>query len=241
MSLLFSVANASFVSSVSKQLTTNWISIGAVAPELPNNLIGFGQSFEVKGHLVARQATRALDLIRRAWGWYQNSPWGTASTMIEGYLADGTFGYRSTTGYGSYSYTSHAHGWSTGPVDALTSYIVGLQISSPGGATWTLAPQFGDLTRAAAGFTTPKGKFSASWNMIPNGYELRWSFPSGTVGTIVLPTEEGIQPTIRGSLRAGPGVTWQGKGGWDNKQKVFVVQDWASDGNEAVIQVLRSG
>ncbi|KAG9249067.1 glycoside hydrolase family 78 protein [Calycina marina] len=238
MALLFSIANTSFVPSISKALTKNWIAIGAVAPELPNNLCGFGQSFEVKGHLVAGQATRALDLIRRAWGWYQNHALGTASTHIEGYLADGTFGYRSTSGYGSYSYTSHAHGWSTGPVDALTTYIVGLQISSPGGSTWTLAPQFGDLTRAEAGFTTPKGKFTARWKLIPNGYEMSWDFPGGTVGTIVMPTLGNSEPKISGSVTAAPGVLWKGAGGWNNKRKTFTVQNWVSDGTVATVQVL---
>jgi len=178
MALLFSVSNTSFITPISDLLRSNWIAIGSLAPELPRNLIGFGQSFEVKGHLVAQKATRALDLIRRAWGWYQNHPSGTGSTHIEGYLSDGTFGYRDTTGYSNDpSYTSHAHGWSTGPVDALTSYIVGLQISSPGGKNWTLSPQFGDLTHAEGGFTTPLGKFSASWSIIPGGYEMRWWFP----------------------------------------------------------------
>jgi hypothetical protein len=116
MVLAFSVANDSYISSISQQLTKNWNEIGAVAPELPNNVVGFVQSFEIKGHLVARQAARALDLIRRSWGWYLNNPYGTGSICIEGYLTDGTFGYRSTTGYADdSSYTSHAHGWSTGP------------------------------------------------------------------------------------------------------------------------------
>jgi hypothetical protein len=198
MALVFGAANDSSIQDISKSLTSNWISIGSVAPELPNNLIGFGQSFEIKAHLAARQSTRALDLIRRAWGWYLNSAYGTASTCIEGYLTDGSFGYRATRGYGGdYSYTSHAHGWSTGPTDALTSYIVGLQVSSPGGSNWTLSPQFGDLMHAEGGFTTPLGKFSASWMVFEGGYSLEWGFPAGTVGTLVLPTIGDKAPTVQ--------------------------------------------
>jgi hypothetical protein len=189
MALTFGAANDSFVQSISSALTKNWISIGSVAPELPNNLVGFGQSFEVKGHLAAHQASRALDLVRRAWGWNLHNPNGTASTFLEGYLTDGSFGYRATTGYGGdYSYTSHAHGWSTGPTDALTSYIVGLRLTSPGGSTWLLAPQFGDLRHAEAGFTTPMGRFRATWSLVESGYALTWGFPGGTVGTLELPT-----------------------------------------------------
>jgi hypothetical protein len=199
MALLFNVSDPSFVQNISSQLTSNWISIGAVAPELPNNLVGFGQSFEIKGHLAARQATRALDLIRRAWGWYLNNPLGTGSTCIEGYLTDGSFGYRAANGYQYHSsYTSHAHGWSTGPTDALTSYIVGLSVTAPGGSEWQFAPQFGDLTHAEAGFTTPLGQFTASWSLVEGGYNLSWGAPGGTVGTIILPAPPGQSngPTV---------------------------------------------
>jgi hypothetical protein len=129
MALYFNVANETFKDSISEQLTTNWIDIGSVAPELPGNLVGFGQSFEIKGHLAAQQTTRALDLIRRAWGWYLNNPNGTESTCIEGYLADGSFGYRATTGYqNDSSYTSHAHGWVNFSV-ALESLLEKILIS----------------------------------------------------------------------------------------------------------------
>lgn len=188
MALLFGVADPSTLSSISNQLTTNWCPVGSVAPELPGNLIGFGQSFEIKGHIVAGQATRGLDLMRTAWGWYLNNPYGTGSTCIEGYLNDGTFMYQYPYGYGNdSSYTSHAHGWSTGPADALTTYIVGLQLTAPGGSTWTIAPQFGDLTSAEAGFTTPLGPFQASWNSSQTGYQLSWNTPLSTSGSLALP------------------------------------------------------
>jgi hypothetical protein len=199
MALAFNVANSSYVQSISKQLTTNWGSIGAVCPELPGNVVGFTQSFEVKGHLEARQATRALDLMRLSWGWYLNNPYGTNSTAIEGYLSDGSFGYRAAAGYDDDSaYTSHAHGWSTGPTNSLISYIVGLQLTSPGGTTWSLQPQFGDLTHAEGGFTTPLGKFSASWTLIDGGYIVSWGIPAGTTGSIVLPgaSATGQQPSV---------------------------------------------
>ncbi|KAF4635740.1 hypothetical protein G7Y89_g2358 [Cudoniella acicularis] len=197
MSLAFEAADESKFAAISQQLTTNWGPIGAICPELPGNIVGFVQSFEIKGHLVARQASRALDLIRRAWGWYLNNPFGTGSTVIEGYLADGTFGYRSVYGYDNdYSYTSHAHGWGTGPTDALTSWIVGLTLTAPGGSSWQLAPQFGDLTHAEGGFTTPTGKFAASWSTLPGGYTVGWNTPGGTTGVLILPAATTNQPTV---------------------------------------------
>ncbi|KAL5327625.1 hypothetical protein ACEPPN_005326 [Leptodophora sp. 'Broadleaf-Isolate-01'] len=191
LALLYSVPPSNLTLSISTALTKNWISIGSLAPELPNNLVGFGQSFEIKGHFAAHQPARALDLIRRAWGWYLNSPFGTASTCIEGYLSDGSFGYRSQYGYANdYSYTSHAHGWSTGPTDALTSFVVGLTVTAPGGREWNLQPQFGDLSEAEGGFTTPLGRFTAKWELVKGGYTLAWGAPVGTKGAVVLPGSE---------------------------------------------------
>lgn len=173
---------------VSTQLTTNWSPIGAICPELPGTIVPYVESMEVKGHLAARQASRSLDLMRRSWGWYLDNPYGTGSTCIEGYLADGTFGYRHDSAYNEdYSYTSHAHGWSTGPTHALSHYVLGLQMNTPGGKIWTLAPQFGDLTEVEGGFTAGEGKFSAKWALADGGYTVSWNVPTGTTGTLVFP------------------------------------------------------
>jgi Bacterial alpha-L-rhamnosidase C-terminal domain len=190
------MADPSTFLSISTQLTTNWGPIGAKCPELPNNIVPYVEGMEVKGHLAARQATRALALMRLSWGWYLNNPFGSNSTMIEGYLQDGTFGYR--TGNGGYendfSYASHAHGWSTGPTHALSTYVVGIQLLSPGGGTWMLAPQLGGLTSVEGGFTTNLGTFSAKWALNKDGYSLEYNMHSGTTGTLVLPAA-GI-PTV---------------------------------------------
>lgn len=156
LALYYGLAVSPHCASISSHLTKNWTPIGALCPELPNNICPFIESMEVKGHLAINQTERALKLMRLSWGWYLNNPDGTGSTCVEGYLADGTWyvsyllmqskvnlcaklttarrGYRAASGYGGdYSYTSHAHGWSTGPTHALSTFVVGLQLLSPGG------------------------------------------------------------------------------------------------------------
>ncbi|KAH7069615.1 Six-hairpin glycosidase-like protein [Paraphoma chrysanthemicola] len=191
MAVLFGVVNASSstAASISARLTDNWSPIGAVAPELPENISPFISSFEIQAHLTIGETARALDLIRRSWGWYANHPNGTASTVIEGYRVNGTFGYRSERGYGyDPSYVSHAHGWSSGPTSALTEFVVGLSVTEPAGRTWSLKPQFGDLKKAEAGFTTALGKYQAKWEVTGNGYSLSLSAPETTTGAIGLPS-----------------------------------------------------
>ncbi|PIG89946.1 bacterial alpha-L-rhamnosidase domain protein [Aspergillus arachidicola] len=188
LALLYGIVDPDRASRISKNLLQNWTPIGAETPELPNNISPFISSFEIQGHFKIGQSARALELIRRSWGWYLNNPNGTESTVIEGYLVDGSFGYRSDRGYShDPSYVSHAHGWSAGPTNALTTYILGLSITSPRGLTWKIAPQFGDLKTVEGGFTTSLGKFQASWDKSPDGYTLQFSVPPGTKGNLTLP------------------------------------------------------
>ncbi|RMY97814.1 hypothetical protein D0864_04629 [Hortaea werneckii] len=172
MSLLFGVVpySSSIAQSISERLTDNWTPIGPEAPELPNNISPFISSFELQGHLAVGNTARALELIRTCWGWYLNNPNGTESTVIEGYLTNGSFAYRNYRGYMyDAAYVSHAHGWSSGPTSALTSYILGLEITGRVGSTWRFAPQFGDLTSVQGGFMTSLGAFQASWNVTGEG------------------------------------------------------------------------
>jgi hypothetical protein len=188
LAILFGVVDKKRAASISEKLLVNWTPIGAVAPELPENIASFISSFEIQSHFVVGKPSRALDLIRRSWGWYINNPNGTESTVIEGYLRNGTFGYRMDRGYGyDPSYVSHAHGWSAGPTSALTEYIVGLTVTSPLGLTWRIAPQFGDLDFAEAGFVTSLGKFQVSWKRGDGAYVLNFTVPKGTVGVLALP------------------------------------------------------
>ncbi|ROW03122.1 hypothetical protein VMCG_05682 [Cytospora schulzeri] len=189
--------------SISARLTDNWTPLGAEAPELPGNISPFISSFEIQAHLTAGRTGRALELVRTSWGWYLNHPGGSESTVVEGYLVNGTFGYRWSRGYADdFSYVSHSHGWSSGPTSALTEFVLGLSVTGRVGSTWRFAPQFGDLEFAEGGFTTSLGKFQAGWSKGKGGghgpgYEASLKTPEGTVGTLVLPVvEQGRVPNV---------------------------------------------
>ncbi|KAK2004422.1 Six-hairpin glycosidase, partial [Colletotrichum falcatum] len=173
--------------SISRALTENWTPIGPTSPELPGNVSPFISSVELEAHFAAGRADRALRLVRDSWGWYLNHPNGTGSTVIEGYLADGTFGYRSARGYtDDPSYVSHAHGWRSGPTSTLTEYLVGLRVTRPAGAEWSLKPAFGEVPEAQAGFTTVLGRFSVKWAVEGNVAAVEWDVPAGTRGWLEL-------------------------------------------------------
>ena len=198
LALLFDVAPSDKVASIAKALIQNWTPIGPETPELPNNVSPFISSFELLGRLTHRNTKDALGLLRTTWGWIINNKNSTESTLLEGYLTNGSFSYRNNRGYGyDATYPSHSHGWSTGPTSALTNHILGLDITQPAGSEWTLSPQVGDLAFAAGGFTTPLGKFQASWEFITEKdirYLLvHWNVPKDTTGTITLPGARDIE------------------------------------------------
>ncbi|KAK6065206.1 bacterial alpha-L-rhamnosidase domain-containing protein [Seiridium cupressi] len=190
LAVYFGIVNATSneARNISDYLIRNWTPIGAECEELPGEISPFISSFEIQAHLLTGNTQRALDLIRSAWGWYLDHPNGTQSTMVEGYLVNGTWGYRWDAGYqNDFSYTSHAHGWATGPVTALTERVLGLSITGRAGATWRLAPQIGDLTQVEGGFTTRLGKFSAGWTKEADGtINLEYDVPEGTTGDVVV-------------------------------------------------------
>ncbi|KAI0394240.1 glycoside hydrolase family 78 protein [Xylariaceae sp. FL0594] len=179
---------------ISSWLTKNWGPLGPESPELPGEVSPFITSFEIQAHLLARRPDRALEAIRASWGWYLRNANGTQSTMVEGYLVDGSFGYRHDAGYREdYSYTSHAHGWSTGPVTALTERVLGLSVTGLAGKTCVFAPQLGDLKTVEGGFTTGRGKYRASVSVSvvgPGCISAELEVPRGVATEVVLPSGE---------------------------------------------------
>ncbi|KAF9477417.1 Six-hairpin glycosidase [Pholiota conissans] len=178
---------------VSEGLTVFWNDIGPVAPELPDTISPFIAGFEIQAHFEAGNATRALDLIRRTWGYMLATPLSVQSTLLEGFTANGSLAYRWYRGYNNDpSYTSHAHGWSSGPTSALTFYILGLTITAPQGRTWSIAPNVeSSLSSAQGGFTTPLGWFGVQWttsSKVKDVLILQIDTPTGTSGTVKLPS-----------------------------------------------------
>ncbi|PBK74349.1 glycoside hydrolase family 78 protein [Armillaria solidipes] len=190
LAVLYNVtANASQNVAISEGLTSFWTPIGPVSPELSDTIIPFVGGFEVQAHFVVGQGERALDLLRQEWGYMLYTNISVQSTLLEGYTANGSLGYRSAAGYNfDHAYTSHAHGWSTGPTSALTFFVLGLTLTGPQGSSWSVAPVLSGLQSAEGGFETSLGWFGVKWNVSStNDFTLVIEAPLGTVGTVRLP------------------------------------------------------
>ena len=78
-------------------------------------------------------------------------------------------------------------GWSTGPTFSLSFYLLGLQIQSPQGATWSVAPVLSGLSAAEGGYSTGLGWFGVKWTVANETVTIEVSTPKGTTGTVGLP------------------------------------------------------
>jgi hypothetical protein len=132
----------------------------------------FMSYFEVLARFQTGLDPSALNLIRREWGYMLAN--GPRSTMWE---TIAPFGGGPLGG-------SWDHGWSSGAAPALTNYVLGVQPTSPGFATFTVTPHLdAGVWWARGGVPTPHGTIRVSWH-------------TGLSG----------QPVI--SVRAPPGTSW---------------------------------
>ncbi|KAJ3739349.1 glycoside hydrolase family 78 protein [Lentinula detonsa] len=214
LAVLFNLTNnVSQIQAVSQGLTQFWTDIGPLSPELNDTIIPFVGGFELQTHFIAGQGERALDLLHREWGYMLYTNLSVQSTMLEGFTANGSLGYRAAAGYNfDYSYTSHAHGWSTGPTFSLIFYLLGLTVTSPQGATWSVAPVLSGLTAAEGGFETGLGWFGVNWTLTDDNatFTLMIDTPSGTDGIVTLPSAGDVSVDGEGMTANGTQLTLDG-------------------------------
>ncbi|PCH42963.1 glycoside hydrolase family 78 protein [Wolfiporia cocos MD-104 SS10] len=185
---------------ISEGLERYWNEYGSIAPELPDTIAPFIGGFELQAHFASGNDRRAMDLLRREWGYMLYTNLSVQSTLLEGYTSNGSLYYRSTDGYNyDPAYTSHSHGWSTGPTSALTFYVLGLTVTSPQGRTWLVAPHTSGLSSVQGGFETPRGWFGVKWTTASTSFNLSVDSPEGTSGTVILPIN-GTTITVDGSI-----------------------------------------
>ncbi|KAJ6510829.1 glycoside hydrolase family 78 protein [Mycena sanguinolenta] len=173
---------------ISEGLTQFWTPIGPLSPELNDTIIPFIGGFELQAHFIAGEGERAIDLLEREWGYMFYTNLSVQSTLLEGFTANGSLGYRAAAGYDlDHTYTSHAHGWATGPTPALTFYVLGIQLTTALGATWSIAPVLSGLPSAEGGLETGLGFFGVNWKVVGQTLTLALQTPAGTEGVVTLP------------------------------------------------------
>ncbi|KAI0472799.1 alpha-L-rhamnosidase [Xylariaceae sp. FL0804] len=201
------VATGQRAVTVSEALAARWGPYGAPAPEAGTTVSPFISGFELQAHFIAGQPQRALDLMRSMWwGFMMDDPRMTNSTFLEGYDVSGALHYPA---YADDARISHAHGWSTGPLIALSEYAAGLRLTgyNASAGAWAAHPQPGDLASVDAGFETALGAYAAVWTNTSSaaaGGNATYAFdtPAGTRGTLRLDVP-GCSVQVRRAAAAG--------------------------------------
>jgi alpha-L-rhamnosidase-like protein len=138
--------------------TNNWDTASLV--ETRDRVYPFISYFEVLARYAAHEDASALELVRREWGYMAKN--GPRSTMWE---TIGPFGGGPTNN----PRMSWDAGWSSGAAPVLTTYVLGVQPTSPGYATFTVTPHKGDLSWARGSVVTPHGVLKVSWKLDARG------------------------------------------------------------------------
>jgi hypothetical protein len=128
--------------------------------------------FEVAARFESNDDWRALDLVRREWGYMLANGPGTMWELI------GPYGGQPTDRTPSFD-----AGWSSGAAPALTQYVLGVTPTSPGFRTFTVTPHPGDLRFAGGDVPTPYGVIHVSWEQTAEDLLLRVVAPPGTTWT----------------------------------------------------------
>ena len=148
--------------------------------------------YEVDASLSANDTADAESLLETVWGDMINpSNPDYTGTMWENISAS-----NGQVGFGASS--SLAHGWATTPVSALSGYFLGVQPATAGYATWTVEPHPGDLSWAEGNVPTPHGSIAVDWagQKGTGEFSMQVTAPSGTTGTIAVPTYGATDPIV---------------------------------------------
>ena len=122
----------------------------------------FMSFYELLAWFQTGRADAALNLIRREWGYMVQHPPGAMWETI------GPYGGGPTDQHPSYD-----AGWSSGAAPALSTYVLGVQPTSPGFATFTVKPQQGGfvwgISAASGTVPTPHGEIAVAWKLGKKG------------------------------------------------------------------------
>ena len=160
---------------------------------MSNYISPYISSTELLARVTHGDTNGALDLIRTTWGHMLDSGPGTLWEKMA--FSGDPANYVSLqapadpfSGQGA-GLTSLAHGWSGGPVPALSGYVLGIRPVGPGYQQWIVAPQPGDLAWAQGQAPTPHGPITSRWERGDgdSSFKLTVIAPDGTSGDVGIP------------------------------------------------------
>lgn len=191
--VLYGIAGPERVPEILSKLKQLWIPTGSepfTSDTGYSTLVSpFINGFDVQARFASGDTADAYVLLRRVWGQMVAPGDQYTGAFWENYTPSGAVSNGSI---------SLAHGWSSGATSALSEYVLGIRPLTAGFATWTVAPQPGDLRWAAGQMPTPHGPITVAWQREHRRFELSVSAPAGTSGTVAVPTGSDATVLVNG-------------------------------------------
>lgn len=199
MAVLYGVAPANAVAGILSTTKKDlWTSAGplpfSAAANFKQYISPFISAYDVWARMQSNDTANALTLITTEWGEMVNSSQDGTGTAWENIASNGT---------PVSSYTSLAHGWSTGATSALSKYVLGISPVSPGYQSWLVQPHPGSVAWSEGQAPTPYGTLSTRWGYDATGhFHLQVQTPASTTGTIAVPVanSQKVQISVNGHI-----------------------------------------
>jgi alpha-L-rhamnosidase len=147
---------------------------------------------EVQALFAAGEAASATTLLQTLWG-YMDAP-GPDDTGADWELV----GAHGSPGFGAF--TSLAHGWASGATADLSADVLGVQPTTAGFRTWSVAPHPGSLSWVEGDVPTPHGTIDVrvAQDRSSGRLALQVAAPPRTTGTVSIPVpRSGAVVTVR--------------------------------------------
>lgn len=178
-------SSALILKTLSEQLSTPYgplaFSSRAISSGFQRYISPYATGYHLRAALTVGDAVTARDLLATMWtpmiqkdnANYTGCFWETLNDKGEP-----AFGYP----------TSLAHGWAAGPTAELSRFVLGARATEPGWAQWTVAPLTLGESWARGKVPTPSGPIEVEWKFCGDLLKMTVQAPSGTKGTITLPS-----------------------------------------------------
>jgi hypothetical protein len=193
--------------SVLDALARLWTPYGAIlGPGLQDptghTIEPFGNGMETAGRFAVNDVDGALALMRRTWG-----PMVDPRNPL---YTGGLWEFKNNNGGVNRTTASLAHGWAAASTVQLTQQVLGVAPDGPGYATWTIQPRPGKLAWARGVVPTRYGDITAEWSSSRERFELRFTAPRDTSGTVIVPADKHGVVLVNGRIAHGSSLNLTG-------------------------------
>ncbi len=186
LAVLYGVAPADKASSILATLkNTLWTPNGPLSFSSDSGfkpyISPFSSNMELQARFKLGEDADALQLIQELWGLMAAKGPNFSGADWETLASDGTPAFG--------SFTSLAHGWSSGATSALSAYVLGIRPVKAGYQTWIVKPHPGNLAWVEGQAPTPYGPIVVNWGHDTKlrRFVMEVDSPAGTAGTIGVP------------------------------------------------------